>query len=87
MARVHVNGTRSELIAPTASVAYGAVPLTALAGLGDHLPCAVAGFRDDHAELLMDALAAAAPALRPARPAAAATPLHPAAAHGSARHG
>jgi len=66
---------------------YGAVPLTALAGLGEHLLCAVAAFRDDHAELLMDALAAGAPALRPARPTGAAAPLHPAAAHWFARHG
>ena len=66
---------------------YGVVPLTTLAGLGAHLLCAVAGFREDHAELLMDALAGGAPALRPARPAGDAAPLHPAAAHWFAAHG
>ena len=66
---------------------YGAVPLTALAGLGEHLLCAVAGFRDDHGELLLDALAGGAPALRPLPPAGGAPPPHPAAAHWFADHG
>jgi hypothetical protein len=66
---------------------YGAVPLTTVGGLGEHLLCAVAGFRDEHVALVMDALAAGAGSLRPTRPDTAAAPLHPAAAHWFAAHG
>jgi hypothetical protein len=65
---------------------YGAVPLEAVAAVGEHLLCTVPSFAGDHVGLLLDALADAPAELRPGAPPPDVAPPHAAAAHWFAHH-